>query len=223
MKTTYTTTISLLGLILSIVAVLSSPGVALAQNVSNDNWSGPYIGATIGAAGIGGAIESAGNNNDDLKLDDGGTSFGIVGGFNFSPFGRSNTGGWLIGIEADAQTISGDESKSDPVIGTYSIDGSWIASTRLRAGYAWQKFHMYATTGFSFSDIEIKTANNTGDNINTGLAVGLGLEGKVTDNYLVRIEALAYGHGEEGRDINGTKHDIGAGAGILRLGFVRHF
>ena len=90
------------------------PALVHAQDGNDDTWNGPYMGVTIGTSFIAGVVETANNNAVDEDLDGTGVSFGLMGGYNFSPFGRSETRGWLLGVEGDIQAINGDESKNIP-------------------------------------------------------------------------------------------------------------
>ena len=208
-------------LLLSMTALFLLPVSAFAQEVK-DNWTGPYIGLTLGANGTAASIED-GANGDDLDLDDSGVSVGIVGGYNFAPFGRSSSGQWLIGAEVDAQTLGSDDSATDSLLGKASLESNWVASTRIRAGYAWEHLHLYGTAGLALSDIHVETAGDDDDGVRAGLAVGLGAELAINENWSGRVEGISYGFGEDDRRIAGSDHDIGIGAAVIRVGVSRRF
>ncbi len=186
------------------------------------DWVGPYLGITAGLTGLGSTIEN-GAGGRDVNLDEGTGSIGIVGGYTFAPFGKGKSGQWLIGAEADFQSFTGDESKTDAVLGTVEMESNWLASTRVRAGYAWESVFIYGTTGIAFSDISVKSAGGKSDDINVGLALGLGAEMRFNEYWSGRLEGIAYGFGEDDRQIAGTKHDIGSGGATLRIGLTRRF
>ncbi len=208
-------------ILLSLAAFFLSQDTATAQEVK-DNWTGPYLGLTLGAQGTAASIDNGANGND-LDLDDGGLAIGLVGGYNFSPFGRSASGQWLIGAEVDAQFLGSDDSASDSVIGNASLDSRWVASTRVRAGYAWEVLHLDGTAGLALSDIHVKTAGDDDDGVRAGLALGLGAELAINEDWSGRLEGISYSFGEDDRNIAGSEHDIGIGAAVLRIGVSRRF
>ena len=61
--------------------------------------------------------------------------------------------------------------KISPTLGRSSLDGSWIASAQVRAGYAWETYHLYTTLGLAFTDLEIKTAGNQKVDFDAGVAL----------------------------------------------------
>lgn len=208
-------------LLLSLAALFLSPATLSAQEVK-DNWTGPYVGLTLGAQGTAASIDN-GANGEDLDLDDQGLAIGLVGGYNFSPFGRSESGQWLIGAEVDAQFLGSDDSANDSVLGKASLDSSWIASTRVRAGYAWELLHLYGTAGLALSDIHVETAGDKDDGVHAGLALGLGAELAINEDWSGRLEGISYSFGEDDRRIAGSDHDIGIGAAVIRIGVSRRF
>lgn len=207
--------------LLSAAALLLLPATLSAQEVK-DNWTGPYLGLTLGAQATAATIDD-GANGEDLDLDDSGLSIGVLGGYNFSPFGRSESGQWLIGAEVDAQFLGSDDSASDSVLGTATLDSSWVASTRVRAGYAWENLHLYGTAGLALSDIQVETRGDDDDGVRAGLALGLGAEYAINEHWSGRLEGMSYSFGEDDRRISGSDHDIGIGAAVIRIGVSRRF
>ncbi|TQV80740.1 porin family protein [Denitrobaculum tricleocarpae] len=208
-------------ILLSLAALCLSPATASAQEVK-DNWTGPYVGLTLGLQGTAASIDSDANG-EDLDLDDSGVAIGLLGGYNFSPFGRSDSGQWLIGAEVDAQFLGSDDSANDSVLGTATLDSSWVASTRVRAGYAWEYLHLYGTAGLALSDIHVETMGDDDDGVRAGLALGLGAEYAIDKNWSGRLEGISYSFGEDDRRIAGSEHDIGIGAAVIRIGVSRRF
>lgn len=207
--------------ILTLAALMLLPVTLSAEEVK-DNWTGPYVGLTLGAQGTAASIDN-GANGEDLDLDDGGLAIGLVGGYNFSPFGRSESGQWLIGAEVDAQFLGSDDSANDSVLGTATLDSSWLASTRVRAGYAWEHLHLYGTAGLALSDIHVETVGDDDDGVRAGLALGFGAEYAINEDWSGRLEGISYSFGEDDRRIAGSDHDIGIGAAVIRIGVSRRF
>jgi outer membrane immunogenic protein len=187
-------------------------------------WAGTYAGLTLGAAGLGADIER-GPGSGELEIDERGVVLGVVAGHNFAMAGRgSSLGQWLFGIEADI--IGGDlgDSEADALLGSVEAEASWLASARLRGGYAWERVYLYGTAGVAFSDI---TASSTGaaadDDVRAGLALGAGAELALGEGWAARLEAMSYSFAESDVTVAGAERDADLGFSSLRLGLTRRF
>ncbi len=208
---------------------------ALANDLSNgapdgfvatavDHWKGPYAGLHIGATGGGGLIDK-GAGFDEFKHVEGSAQLGGHVGYNFGRFGGAANGGWMIGAEIDISTAGFDSRETDPVLGSSELDGSFLASTRLRVGYAWDSVFLYGTAGIGLSDITLKPENSKDDGteISAGFAYGLGVEFVVAEQWRARIEAIGYNFGERDYKFNGVDRNVELGMGTVRLGLSRPF
>ena len=186
-------------------------------------WSGPYAGLLLGLSGAGSTIDR-GAGYKDLELGGGSVGFGAVAGYNFASFGGGGSG-FMMGLEADISSLGGSERKTDTVLGSAKFESSWLASARVRAGYAWERLYLYGTLGLALSDINaFDTASKKDRNVvRAGLAYGLGAELAVNDNWSARLEGIAYSFGGDKQTFSGSKRDVSLGAATLRLGITRRF
>lgn len=187
-----------------------------------DRWHKPYAGVTLGVGAIGSEVD---DRNGDLENNQGSVSASAVFGYNFGIVSFEGNGHWVIGLEGDIGNLSGKTSETSANLGTVTLDANWIASARLRAGYAWEKLFLYGTAGIAVSDIDLsykgKTSND--DDLRAGLALGLGAEWAMNDEWTARLEGISYDFGEDTININGESRKRRLGAGTIRLGVSRNF
>ena len=103
------------------------------------------------------------------------------------------------------------------------MKASFVGSTRIRAGYAWERFYLYGTAGLAVSDFAVKPAGNNKKEIRIGGVVGIGGELKLRDQWSMRVEALAYDFGDQDYVFSGTKRNTQQGMATFRLGLSRKF
>ncbi len=186
------------------------PSGALAQ------WQGPYMGIVLGAAGTGTEFRHTGNSTPDINGE--GFSGGIVAGYNF------RSGPWVGGIEADITSAGFSESKTIAGLGTVKASSDVTSSLRLRGGFAWDRVMLYTTAGIAFSDLELQSSAGGKDSgVRAGLALGLGAEVAMDNNWAARLEAIGYGFGIDEEKLGGAKHDVAFGQSQIRLGLSRRF
>lgn len=187
-----------------------------------DRWHRPYVGVTLGLGAIGSEID---DTQGDLENNQGSVSANAVFGYNFGVVSFEGNGHWVLGVEGEIGNLSGKTSETSSSLGTVTLDANWIASARVRAGYAWEKLFLYGTAGIAISDIDLsyngKTSND--DDLRAGLALGLGAEWAMTDQWTARIEGISYDFGEDTININGESRKRRLGAGTIRLGLTHNF
>lgn len=179
---------------------------------SPGTWTGLYLGAHLGA-GVG-SIETSNLATADLDL----STFlgGLQAGYNMQ-FGQ-----YVAGLEIDTTWTSsdGDDARS----GSTSISGNadWLSSARLRLGYTTGDLMVYATGGVALGGIDLsvsKGASSAGlSDTMVGYAVGGGLEYKLTDSWIARVEAIHYGFGEEKLDSSFGNLDADTDITTIRAG-----
>ncbi|MCI4662430.1 MAG: porin family protein [Neomegalonema sp.] len=196
-------------------------GAVQAEDNWASKWHGPYAGGTIGLGAIGTAIER-GAGTSDLDYATNAPTFGFVAGYTFTGIHENRDSGVLLGFELDAGALIGSKSDTDPVLGDTKLDASAIGSARLRLGYAWERTHLYATAGIALSDISVK-GDRSNDGIKAGIALGLGGEYRLNDDWTGRAEFLAYGFANEKARYNGVERDTALGVSNLRIGITRKF
>jgi outer membrane immunogenic protein len=179
------------------------------------NWAGFYLG--VNAGGHWGkdsdpAFVSANNNfpvvgvanlnlNAPVTLDPAGFAGGAQLGYNWQ---------WsrlVLGVEADFDGLSGSSTRTlldPPVDGTFndSAKDRWMATARIRAGYAVDHVLLYVTGGAAWSNWQTSHAfaevpsvgavigSENSTFTRSGWTAGGGLEYAFADNWLARVEYL---------------------------------
>lgn len=141
------------------------------------------------------------------------SGFGIGGhaGYNFQ------SGPGVFGVEGDVGYTGIDyRGFAD------TFRQKWLASGRLRAGYALDRFLPYVTGGFAYTDGTLKTATGRDDQGHFGYVVGVGAEAMLTQNVSARVEFLHYGFSRETYNAPGARR-IGPQNNLLRFGLSYKF
>ncbi|UDL87500.1 porin family protein [Mesorhizobium sp. PAMC28654] len=186
---------------LASVAVLALVTDAGAQD-ARYSWAGSYIGVEGGYAG-----SSVGFDADATKFQDtyhksgflggiyaghdwqsGNVVYGVVGDFDFVGVGNTDFG--------DSEAFTGGKGEA------YSYDVDWVATARLRAGYAVSdRFLAYATGGVAAGhfqatnyDYPFLGTSSTSDfsGVKFGGVFGVGAEYALADKWSLKAEYLHY-------------------------------
>lgn len=112
-------------------------------------------------------------------------------------------GGFVLGVVGDiSYTDISDEvtgNSTTPAFYTFERDLEWLATGRLRGGFAFDRFLVYATGGFAYGGIEYDFSTNSPANLADvsdedddafGYTVGGGVEALVTSNISLGVEYL---------------------------------
>jgi len=163
------------------------------------DWTGPYIGLQAGYGwdkpsvnlDKSPALATADQDADSFTRD------GFVGGaFAGYLFQHESL---LLGLEGDVE-YSGMDGSTKAVQGTADVgrlesDIDWLASLRLRAGFAMDWALIYATGGLAIGGTELEFSGEPGmadhdsdDSTQVGWTVGGGIESALTDNLSIRAE-----------------------------------
>jgi outer membrane immunogenic protein len=157
------------------------------------DWSGPYVGLH---AGGGWGRES----DDQSRLFPGENGPGTADHFNVSGFvGGAHVGynyqmqQFVIGAEADLDYA--DLKGSHPFsylngarTGSLRLKSDVQGSARLRAGYAFDNFLLYATGGIALANGKLDVDGVGSSKTHVGWTVGGGLEYAFTQNWIGRAE-----------------------------------
>ena len=190
---------------------------------SAHQWLGTYAGVTIGYTRSGASIERGTSRNDfDINRD--AVLLGGVLGRNFSYIPSSSRGGWLFGTEVELTGLGGKHSKTDAVLGEVEIDAKWMASFRLRAGYAWDNLYLYGLAGIAVSDVDVyEKGQKNKDDIHATLLLGVGAEYALSKKWAARVDGMIVGLGEDDISFSGVDRETARGVGTIRAGFTRKF
>lgn len=163
--------------------VTSQPAPATEPRV---DWSGTYLGATVG--GLASTTDFNGAFNHDVDT----SSYLVTGHIGTN----SQIGGLVFGPELDLSLTNATDSKQ--ISGTTTkTELDWLASARLRAGYAFDNVLLYGTAGVAVTttDVDISAFGFQvqSKEFHTGYVVGGGAEMELVDGINARVEALHYG------------------------------
>ena len=163
------------------------------------NWGGFYGGVFVGGTNEIWTVELERNGNrGSAEVSSGGVAFGGYAGYNLMLTPR-----FMIGVEGDIGHSSG--SQNDVVfdnVASLSSIGTF-GSIRGRYGYAIDRFMVYGTAGLAFASVTNELLRGAGaareithkDELETGFAVGGGLEYALAANIVARAEYLYANYG----------------------------
>ncbi len=217
-------------LLLSSAALIGLAGTAFAADLAEPaitevtpevygptvfNWTGPYVGATLGY-GFGSADTRTGGRSRDIDLD--GVLGGIYAGYNFQVHPN-----FLIGAEADFVFTgqSGDGRVSGLRV---SQDNTWMSTIRARVGGTFDRFLVYGTGGVAFADLETKVRGGGSETKNkVGWTLGAGIETAFTENIVGRLEYQYVDFGSDSATIGGNRVRSDFNDNIVRAGIAYKF
>ncbi len=194
----------------------------VASPVPAFSWSGFYLGVNLGYGGGQFSYPFAFTGSDGGGF--GGTasvtSGGVLGGGQVG-YNWAFANNFLLGFEtdfdgADIRGKVGLNASGFSGPGTLSVSGGSkiesLGTVRGRAGYAFDRFLVYATGGFAYgqvnSEVDIAVPNGgglaiSGTPLRTGWTVGGGFEYAITNNLTVKTEYLYVNLGNDDALYNG--------------------
>jgi outer membrane immunogenic protein len=147
------------------------------------NWTGFYAGINAGYGWGSSEWDLGGIVGVEAKPD--GFMIGGTLGYNWQ------AGSFVWGLEGDIAWS--DVKGSVACLGlTCETRNNWFATTRLRLGYAFDRFMPYITGGAAFGDIEatVTPGGLNASSTRVGWTVGAGLEYAFLGNWTAKIEYL---------------------------------
>jgi outer membrane immunogenic protein len=207
-------------LLASALAVV--PAAANAASPVQYNWTGFYVGGTVGlidqgttGTDFGGLIVSDGTK---YGIDGMGAIFGVHAGFNYQ------MGMWVLGVEADFSGTTLDTNLGVmPAPSTVSSKLDSLGTVRGRVGYVFQNVLLvYATGGWAYGHVKNRASWEQDPNFTVsetltkyGWTVGGGAEWAVMNHWIARAEVLYVDLGSSTTDFSPS---IAQGSGC-RFGF----
>jgi outer membrane autotransporter protein len=198
------------------------------------NWSGLYLGDTIGAV----------RGEEHWRYPIGTTTDPDFAGYLYSSQVGYNyqMGHVVAGVEGDFGVSSGRGAKSCPNLAYYSCetDLNYLATITGRLGFAWGRALLYAKGGWAAGEIEAHAHLNTGTtetrfasyyapvtttNWATGWTVGGGMEFALTEKWSAKAEYMHYDLGAETFHTtlySGSRPEIATEGDIVRVGVNYH-
>lgn len=197
--------------------VTEEPPAPVAEAAPVFTWTGGYVGIQ------GGYLWTEGDLFDAELFQAFGNSFdgGILGGY--VGYNWQVGGSFVLGAEADINAVWNDETFLFDNGSSLEIGNDYLASVRLRAGYAINRTLLFATGGVAFTDITADVIDEFGFKVGeasenfTGWTVGAGVEQAFTDNLIGRLEYRFY---DFDTDSLGVVDDIGTENHTVTLGLA---
>ncbi|MGE4249936.1 MAG: outer membrane protein [Parvibaculaceae bacterium] len=167
------------------------------------DWTGPYVGLQGGYAWGENDVEVDGEPTPALAVvlfppEDGEIDIdGWMGGLHLGYLWQHDS--FVFGVEGDGEFADIDgredvvEFDDGPTIGEIEQEIDWLASLRLRAGFAWDRALFYATGGLAVGGVELSADFDQGDSESKdktewGWTVGGGVEYAFSDALSGRVE-----------------------------------
>lgn len=215
------------------------------------NWSGVYIGPSVGGSAVS-QINSLSLNNVPVGTIQGLSAGGIVGfGLQGTIGGQAGAnwqfGPYVFGVESDfhLSELSGGGTntnvllRSGPAVGKYSqtstIDEQ--GTVRVRFGVALDRWLIYGTAGLAYGSYEsspsltlpAQTVSADFENTRIGPVVGLGVERAIWNQWTTRLEYMYADFGHQTYSLAApaplslVSSRTAVSEHILRVGFNRLF
>jgi outer membrane immunogenic protein len=181
---------------IAVAALIAAPIAALAADLpqpsykapaytapSYVNWSGFYVGLN-GGYGFGKSSWSTpAVNTGDFNVNGG--LVGATLGYNLQ------TGTWVWGAEGDIDASFMKGSTNTVCPSGCETKNDWLATARLRLGYAgWNNWLPYLTGGAAFGDIKATDGAGSATKTAIGWTAGLGVEYAFLGNWSTKLEYL---------------------------------
>jgi outer membrane immunogenic protein len=159
--------------------------------------AGPYVGVHAGYGG-GRSGYQFGDGSSTGDFDVSGWLGGAIVGMNWQ------SGPWVVGVEADYSWTDIDGSVLCPsLVNTCATSNSWLATARIRVGYAYDGVFPYLTGGVAFGDIKADISGfGSSKGTETGWTVGAGVEASLEGNWTGELEYLYIDLGKFNCDLN---------------------
>lgn len=198
------------------------------------NWTGPYIGASVGALAWG--HESWRYLSNNASVDGLGFAGALVGGqvgYNVQ-FGKT-----VFGIEGDYGWTNAHGGKSCPNAFFFTCEAEMdrIGSVTGRVGYAVGRALFYGKGGVAFGDVTLQTKQNAGvatpasntpvngsSETAVGWTAGGGMEFALTNNVSAKAEYMYFDLGKDTYTVdNNLRVDGDTRGSTVRIGINLHF
>ncbi len=234
----------LLGSVALFALNVGSPAVAADMPVKYKapppvyTWTGCYGGGFVGysagkarvdyGANVLGIVPGTEATNGEIHLS------GATGGFDLGC--QYQAGWWLIGVEVDAAAINKDGQDIETLFPAFrlQVHETWLATARIRLGYAADKWLFYVTGGGAWARFDVSnwvpgSAINTHDVRRVGgWTAGAGWEYALGYGWSLKSEFLYVDFGTKtylspADPISGAAYDVRVREYIYRVGLNYKF
>jgi outer membrane immunogenic protein len=176
--------------------VMATPSLAEPSTPSPVNWSGAYLGATLGYGWT--KPNYTFHGNEHVSFEAKGVQGGILGGYNFQ------TGNFVYGVEGDFMLTDMNRFHRDtsytPPCFSEGCDArvDWYGTLRGRLGYSYGSLMPFITGGLAVGRVKGSADLGACDNKDScgfnetraGWALGAGTEWMINPNWSVKAEYL---------------------------------
>jgi outer membrane immunogenic protein len=155
------------------------------------NWTGCYIGAEGGGNwGSSHLYDLTLNEPLTNRFNLSGELLGVTGGCNWQVAPH-----WFAGFEGDfSWTNKSGIGKNLDNSTTNALSERWFDTARVRLGYGWDRWLIYATAGPAFTDTHLQVCGVVGCFAQSlsriGWAIGGGVEARIAGNWSAKLEYL---------------------------------
>lgn len=188
-------------------------------------WTGGYVGLQVGGGWSTVDQPFRFPPNPHVYSQDNPNGSGVVGGVHAGYNWQS--GSFVFGGEADIDATSIDGNDGGSAGDRNGFKAQWMASARLRAGYALDRWLIYATGGYAYlhgkadrRDPGYEESHSASFN---GWTIGAGTEYALTDNITIRGEYRFADFGSKKVAISNYVEDISPQIHTVRVGLSYKF
>ena len=187
------------------------------------NWTGFYVGGNIGYGWASTSADVGGSTNMN----------GFIGGGQIGYNWQMNN--LVLGLEADFQG-SNERANATGAIGLVAITATervrYFGTVRGRIGYAWDRFMVYATGGYAYTNIGLDvtatapgpiTATASSNSTKSGATIGAGVEWAFAGPWTAKLEYLYIDTGTQAVTLLGVTDNARIRNNILRTGINYRF
>jgi outer membrane immunogenic protein len=179
------------------------------------DWSGLYWGVS-GGYGWGDSRHRESGGAANGSFDANGWLLGGTLGYNWQ------AGNSVLGLEGDWSWSNLEGSSAAG--GGISTELSWLATGRVRAGYAVDNYLFYVTGGAAWGKIEAaNTGLGSGSDTRLGWTVGGGVETMLSQNWTAKLEYLYVDLGDKNTYTAAGPVSVAFTSHIVRLGLNYKF
>jgi outer membrane immunogenic protein len=213
-----------------LLATVASAAALVAQAEAQEPayaWSGFYVGAQ---AGYGWSDLDVDADGDEYGSSEEGGLGGVHAGYDWQ------RGNFVYGLLGDIDFVAIDEhdifeSTGPGKFENYQYDLDWVATARVRAGFAHDRTLFYGSGGLAFGHMnasaEVDTLGGTffdeWSGVKLGGAVGLGVEHAFTDRWSGRIEYVHHFFEDIELDLGGSPVTFNPSFGTVKFGISYRF
>jgi outer membrane immunogenic protein len=180
---------------LTVLATFGFAVAAHAQPAAVFNWSGYYIGGTVGYGDGSYRHRNDTNGVATRPFDMNGAVGGITAGYNWQTRGSA----FVFGLETDLSLSAVKGADEDPAFGCGLLlchaSVKWFGTVRPRVGLTHNNALFFVTGGWAFGNVEAASENQNGDlesssKIQSGWTAGAGIEWAFSPRWSAKVEYL---------------------------------